>query len=448
MTNDDDLSKFIQLVKEDIQKFIEYLDAQNEFNGLSIRLMLMWKFCFESNFFRDFFNAILFNLSISHNELSREENLPDSLNKRTILLKKLFRFPENIIIKDIDYDLLIIDNNTKISLLYDLYHEVLRRHISTQRLVEDIVKEMHSEFMDFSKNGNFKIQIGFPGPVYGIQEEFYLNQWTRLLPAMTYYYIEDEMEEKPIPLRSLLLFDLKLNLNEKNNKLLLDEIKKIKLGFIIETFYFKPRDFVVFRPWYLGGDQLESLKKMMEFLKPVQDPKTLNNIKRNCDLIEKTKMIDLNDFSVIVSRLLSLEPHSSLVDSILSKSIILEIIFTKGMNNEAAFRFRQNGALFLAESEEELIRYYDILHEIYNIRSAIAHGGDWKKKVKKAITKLQYANEKEFIQEMDDILKKALVKILELYLENPNIMKEIEDFTFFIQQYEKNKNLRITRSNQ
>jgi len=141
-------------------------------------------------------------------------------------------------------------------------------------------------------------------------------------------------------------------------------------------------------------------------------------------------------------------------DVVLDFVTFLESIFTRGILNELSFRCSINATLFLSSDWNMIDNYYEFFNRTYDLRSKIVHGGNLKKAYSRIFQtqlvkeKLNYSeNLNSGIQELQKFLVKMtfkmntlirtlsseiMNKLITLYNENNNILKDMKDPLYFL----------------
>jgi len=358
-----------------------------------------------------------------------------------------------------------------VELLYiSLFLTIYVKTLITSLEIEVIFKRLLADWKFFLEKQKIPIQIiTFLPEVFIEQEVVRLpnNFEIRSIPSIIFFEKTGPVLNKSIeifgPIGSFLFFTTDLscnhnfleNLQNNESKELNEEwtermksLKELILSLLLGGIHFTDESTDILFPWWFGDQTIKFQEQKGKIGDTIITDKDLKEINELYTLVNKLNLFDDKELELALHKYFLLLKRDYSYDIILDEFIILEFIFTKGSTVEVTFRLSSNLAFFLAKDIEEFKRIYNFIKDFYVIRSKIAHGEDWTRRLSKEKYRKHLGIDdpntslntivKEIVSKLRDFIDKTLRKIIEMKHEmlkkgeSPNIMNSFVG-TFFIE---------------
>lgn len=223
-------------------------------------------------------------------------------------------------------------------------------------------------------------------------------------------------------------------------------LNELELSLYLVGIHYKNESIQVKFPWWFGNQKLkfkQSRKKIGISTITDTEIKIINEMHK---MVKALDIFNDEELELVLHKYNLLHKRDYLYDMILDEFIILESIFTKGSIAEVSYRLSSNLAFFLAKDLEEFKEIHNTVKDFYKIRSKIAHGEDWTRRISrqkfrrhlgiedpntppKAIIEGIYYKLREYIDEtMKNIIKEKYTQLTSG--NSTNIMKHFKGTHF------------------
>ncbi len=414
-----------------------------------------------------------------------DKNGINALNERIELIEKIFYaknkidfYNDHLILPFIE-DMHIIPEPNQ--LFHFLYIRIFERMIRNSEKIEEIFHDLYNEWKDVFSQLKMKISIIVYLPIYAKIGEYKINEKISIFSRIPHIKIDDTEYNEPLMISygtyitryeyrknqiDLDYFNkMKCYLNieteipiykvetkwdimgkERHKLRESHESIKKKIREIINTFYlfgyeFEFKGYLTKYPWWFEFDTnyFDNLDYNIEYY----DGITNENIVEFISLYEKVvkSCIFLSeDFEIISYRYHQIHGRDYLPDIVIDANIILEIIYTRNVFKAIRSTLSRNCALFISRFPEEFEKFSRMLKKLYELRSTIVHGGPWEEKIEKLIKDKIFSNKGDIKKQLILILNRTLKRLIQLKSIYPNILENLKNRQFFIENSELNKN--------
>ncbi len=431
--------KFIEIISQDVEYLIKKI-KMNEAE-LSKKLDNLIRDCgnfkIQDNYFTSIVNKYLFDSDIGGYLAPKNKafEIRYSLFNNILLEKLEASQVKQIFNYAFDYFVVLYKSP---ELLYMLYHEILRQFYlygnNSVDILNNIIREWNQSFLESLLN----VTIIVPLSNLNIIEEKILSSDLKITMRDVYEIIT-ETEKIPHNINNLLTLNAQISFGGQQD-IQFNERKEItlKINEVLMSFYlcgieFKKARYILLSPWWIESYNQEKLQNLAAWV-GYNYPVDINSILKTYNAIKNSKIMQNKNWDIIVSRYMEIYNRDTLLDILLDVAIIFEIILTRGLRQELGYRFRTNGAFFLGEDEQDFDNYYKFFQSLYEIRSSIVHGGNWKNELNNQIGKLNFISEFEYKKELFRILNLTLLKLIDLQLTQNTSLTELKGL-FFIKSF-------------
>ena len=461
-----DIEKFIPFLEYDINLINQGLQKDNPTLIKFIEKDKDWLY-FETYSFIDVINKYCFQPVPSNNGYFKEYIPKD----RLILFKRIFLSDvERLPPYTIEYAHLEI-NIYSIERLYIRFflNIYIKSLISTQS-TEDIFKQLYHDWKFFLKEQRMPTKL-----IIYIPELFFQNRLEKLPVNFEIKQISSiqSIEKTGLTLNdsteyfgrsgSFILFNTEILCNQnllesariEKRELYNDWDEKLKklneleLSLLLGGIHYKNESIQVKLPWWFGNQRFKFNRSRETIGTSTVTDEILKILNKVHKKIIKLDIFNDKELKLVLHRYNLLHKRDYLYDMILDEFIILESIFTKGSIAEVSYRLSSNLAFFLAEDLDEFKEIQNCVKDFYNIRSKIAHGEDWTRRIlrEKFRSHLEIEDpntpKKAIIEgiyhKLGDYIDKTIKNIIEMkYIKltsgnSTNIMKHFKG-TYFIER--------------
>lgn len=393
-----DVEKFIPFLEYDINLINQGLQKDHPSLIEFIEKDEVWLY-FETYSFIDVINKYCFQ-PVPSNYGYFKEYVPKD---RLILFKRIFLSDvEKLPPYTIEYAHMVL-NIYSIERLYIRFflNIYIKSLISTQS-TEDIFKQLYQDWKFFLKEQRMPTKI-----IIYIPELFFQNRLEKLPENFEIKQISSikSIEKTGLALNdsteyfgrsgSFILFNTEILCNQnllepariEKRELYNDwderfkKLNELELSLLLGGIHYKNESIQVKLPWWFGNQRLKfkrSRKTIGTLTVTDAILKTVNEVHKK---VMKLDIFNDKELELVLHKYNLLHKRDYLNDMILDEFIILESIFTKGSIAEVSYRLSSNLAFFLAEDLDEFKEIQNCVKDFYKIRSKIAHGEDWKRRI-------------------------------------------------------------------
>jgi len=469
---DEDIENFVQYIEndiyslgkgisnneEDLKEIFKYINRGISFFSLSF------------DYFIELLNKYCFNIDSSDNKKGSSVEIKE----RLLIFERLFVADNE---QYFTQTYLFSYNNIwgqptfePLFLFYLLYYGIFKQFLLDSKDIVLIFKDLLNQWQKALETSRMPIKIISYLPIlakigiYPIDDKFFL------ISGRPHLKIEKLPNAKRIYKNYILSyfpFDKRINYNEvssmrvyliyntnisfklserfqldENDFLLLQqefESKMKKFNEMIQTMYllekdFKYEGFIVEYPWWF----IPNIHKFDKFKKIIRkiiflDEQDINEVINLFSKVQKSRIFLDNQFEILTYRYFQVYNRNYFPDIVLDAFIIFELLFTRKILTELKFRLCLNGALFISSDWDEFKKNNNLIKDLYNLRSKIVHGGNWKKIINKFKEKYHFKNEESIITMIKSLLNRTLKKLIVLKLGEPEILKSFEDKYYFFE---------------
>lgn len=485
--------KFLEHLEEDI-KTLEYALLNREGDLKDIFKLIRKTIPFitiEFSYFIELLNKYCFSI-LNESEIKKKE--------KTILFKRLNLFKRIFIenIKNAEYltkgSVFIRDSHSggpvfePILLFYSFYYSMFIEYLTSMDDIFTIFERFKNQWKESLQLHTFPVKIITHLPIFAIVGEYQIDDNIKLIsarPPLKIMKKRHQEKEYQNYLSSYYPFGMKtpdyMNYDHKND---LDNLTTMRIYLSIdhttpyylfndfssyESLYenimkekdeieeeikelacclyllgkeFDYKGFIIEYPWWF----VPNINRFDIFDEPISRAIFVSNeefilLKQIYQKARKCGIFNENKFEIVKYRFFQIFNNRNVQDLLLDYFIILEFFFTRNMMGELKFRLTLNSALFISSDWDEFNILYNLLGDLYELRSIIIHGSDVKRKIDKFINKHNFEHIHHFLFEIKRILNKIILKFIDLNVEDPQILKKFERPHFFL----KNSNLTKNR---
>jgi len=322
---------------------------------------------------------------------------------------------------------------------YEIFHEYIKKGSDIESVLSSLIKDW-SEFIK-SKNMPFELRIPlrdvtFSGELQGddrfklinISDDFLTDKnsgstylfsglaYNTVIKVVTFETIEELVTEAHK--------DRYRNQLQQYSKIYID-LKKFLTSIYLKGYDISDEVPHIEHPWWSPFKYEIILHKSEDsYYRSRGWPKNMESrdFKNIIVLFERLKENDFfhkKCFPMTRSLMELALSRKSDIDRVFDAHIFLEFLFGPGDQGELSFRVSMNGALFISDNFEEFKKNFYFFRNLYNIRSAAIHGGDWldnsKKKLKGLVEKgWEFSNIIEMFGMLENIIRLITEKLIEL----------------------------------
>jgi len=479
--SEEDKKRLIELIESDLKKLTEVIEKHESLTLKKIIKYIPIGIPLFSINLEDFIQLITkycFNITME-NPLTIESKASKLLNERLELISNIFF--KDIRLRPVEtfnypFHLGGTQMPSAISILFLLYLAIFKKFISSSEMISNIFQDLYEEWIYSFSNNKMPLTFITYSPVstevgdYKISEKFtiraqrphlkledspmskgsyfeYISSYfvpgapkALISPVPCYLVYQEEVDfefkspfkdGKPVSLYEL--DNTKLIAQEKH---ILGKFHEMINSLCLFGKDFKFDDFIIELPWwfYSEANKYDKFKKPIKAheLRVLYKDEIKDFINFYSD-IEQSRIFLDKEQGIIARRYFQIHNREDLPDIILDACIILEMLFTRSIKQELKYRLCLNGGLFLASNWEEFNEYNKIFSDIYDLRSTIVHGGNWKKKINELMRDEKFQDEYHFIFEVRQLINKILRKVVSLLVKDPGILKKFSEKNYFLE---------------
>ena len=451
MSNLNELNELIQYIKGDCEKLESELKKSNslftsQFPNIKSGNKIL---SIDEKFLNNQITKNLFKIPFS-----ADVKIEPKLEKRLNLFKKCFLseldgLNEFVISYFFNYNNPYRCENLRVTLYLLLFRKVFQSYLNSQDSIDDIIKNLLNSWNEYLRTKELHLQIIIPITNTLCNRTFELIEDVLWLKRNSYFLLSNKMEGC-----SVVVLKYSINTSSelyktyeewKKNKSLdyeLHENKRLMINRNIQeilfTLYIKGLEFIykhyiIEEPWWFQYD----FKEYKKLLIGEESPGSGRGFNSNdCSEFRKLypKLIESNlfrnnDYKVLQHHYLELHNRIWSPDVILDCFILLEFLFGSRKNQDLSFEFSFNAAFFLAESSDEFLNFFRLFKKSYWIRSKMMHGDNWYERLEKTIQEFQLNNHTSLFHLWKICINKSLEGLIGLKITNPDILKDINQFS-------------------
>lgn len=463
--------KLVKIIKEDINTLIKCISEKESRLNYVISEISKGENLLTIGF--DYFVELLNKYSFNFEQFPFKTKNFDFLKSRLDLFKVIFIEKENV---NLDNHIIFyyfrrpVTFNNPIVIFYLLYYTIFIKHLLSSKDISIIFKELLDQWRNSFREQKVPLTFITTIPTFSIKDEFNITENIQIRDILAHFRIEKKSEEdlessyylqKFIDdefdfdyddnldlVGTYLLYNTKLsfiyyeNRNKNDVLKLKNEFNEKELGLlqVINTFYllgfnFKYNNYIMELPWWFipSINKFRNIEDGFSFSRRSLETEKKEEYLELYENVLKSKIFVSSKYEMIMNRYHQIFNRDSYPDIILDTFIILEWLFTRGMQAELTYRLSLNVALFISSDWTEFKRVNNFMKDLYALRSSIIHGGKWEKKGNEIIEKYNLKDSKGVIKELKSILNKCIIRLISLIINESNVLKKFGDKHFFFE---------------
>lgn len=447
---------------EDKNTFINYLERDIDNLEIGMKEMVLTKindtntFSIEFDFFKKKVNELCFNI------ISLNKDCLDSevLRERLELFKKLFIKSSGLEnITAISFKNRVHTHiPEKLDLIYLLYYEIFKQRIYSSNEVKNVFERIFEEWIITFEEKMFPVVIKVIFPKIHTDDDIVINEELRIKKPHEHKHIKNFDEIITFEIENIIIHETKLSFNcyehfggafenfffsnwKKFDKEwwqnVIKKISEISSSFYLIGVEFRQEDekIITSLPWWLNLEERENAKNLQRSINPyahIISMEKYNEFREIYRNVKDSRIFMDEKYEFIRSRFSQIFNRKSYQnqDIIVDSFIIFEHLFGENGNEIIIFRLSFNGAFFLSDNLPDFLKKFIFFKKAYNIRSKIVHGEEWSQILKKYIYgDKKLINPLNLIKKLKKYISDCLKKLINLKLENPEILQDINNYS-------------------
>lgn len=446
------VQKLIDYIKQDLELILQGITKKYEIFNVSKNTYSKHGYDLVIEF--DSFKKLYEEFCFKFRYIERESINPQLIERFNLFEKIFFKLLEKVVSPTLHL-WTSRSSFSKYSFYFRLLYVIFKDNFFEKKSIQNKFQELLDEWNTSLGKKEIYIQILVPLPRYtkkegemndisikekinvkwGVGFDVYKKRGDNFYQSMTFSNL--------IIYNTQASFDLYRTVQEHNDKLLENhkkfEKERIHLFKIIReivcTFYlcgveFKYKRFYYLLPWWFEPDYKLYSKIAAEIDHvAVISQNNLIKVKELYPKLIKSQLFYDDNLIILSHHYKQLINRIFSPDVVLDAFIILEFILTGNVPAEVTYRISINAGFFLANDFDEFESIYRLMRDLYRIRSALIHGNDWLKRMDKLIRKyVEFKDYKDILHKLKKLVNFCIIKLINLKRDNPNILKELDDF--------------------
>lgn len=344
---------------------------------------------------------------------------------------------------------------SKYFLYFRLIYVIFKDFFFEEKSIQDKFQELLDEWNTSLRKKKINIKILIPLPRYtkieGDINDISVNDKINVKWGINFYVYKKRGNNvyQSIIFSNLIMhntqasFDLYRTVQEHNDKVLENDkkfekerlhlfkkIREIVCSFYLCGVEFKYTRYYYLLPWWFEHDYKLYSKIAADIDREVViSGNNLIKVKELYPKLIKSQIFYDDNLIILSHHYMQLINRIFSPDIILDAFIILEFILTGNIPAEVTYRISLNAAFFLANDFEEFESLYRLMRDFYGIRSDLIHGNNWLKRMDKLTRKyVEFKDYEDILHKLKELVNFCIIKLINLRQDNPNILKELDDF--------------------